>query len=69
MNALAIEQEDFLYSLTPKDKKIVQKAISLYHDFVDFKEAMKIKKSVDSGKMKTYSADEVYKKLGLDDEA
>ncbi len=69
MNTLSIEQEDFLYSLTPKDKKIVKKAIELYYDFVDYQEAMKIKKSIDSGKMKTYSANEVYEKLGLSDDS
>lgn len=56
---LEIEKQEFLYSLTPDDKKIVQKTIQLYYDFIDYQEAMKIKKAVDSGKMKTYSANEV----------
>ncbi len=69
MNTLSIEEENFLYSLTPKDKKIVKKAIGLYYDFIDFQEAKKIKKSIDSGKMKTYSANEVYEKLGLNNDS
>lgn len=66
---LEIERQEFLYSLTPEDKKIVQKTIQLYYDFIDYQEAMKIKKAIDSGKMKKYSSDEAYKKLGLDDES
>lgn len=67
--SLEIEKQEFLHSLTPEDKKIVQKTIQLYYDFVDYQEAMKIKKAVDSGQMKTFNADEVYQKLKLNDEA
>lgn len=67
--SLEIEKQEFLYTLTPEDKKIVQKTIQLYYDFVDYQEAMKTKKAIDDGKMKTHSADEVYQKLGLNDES
>lgn len=66
---LEIEKQEFLCSLTPEDKKIVQKTIQLYYDFMDYQEAIKIKKAVYSGEMKTYSANEAYQKLGLESEA
>lgn len=66
---LELEKQEFLYSLTPKDKKIVQKAIELYYDFMDYQEATKIKKAIDNKTMNTYQSDEVYTKLGLSDEA
>lgn len=66
---LEIEKQEFLCSLAPEDKKIVQKTIQLYYNFMDYQEAIKIKKAVDSGEMKTYSANEAYQKLGLESEA
>lgn len=66
---LEIEQQEFLHSLTPEDKKVVQKTIQLYYDFIDYKEAIKVKKAIDNGEMKTYTAKQVYEKLGLKDEA
>jgi metal-responsive CopG/Arc/MetJ family transcriptional regulator len=50
--------------------RIAENAISAYlaelqEDMEDAAEAEKISAQVRSGKMKTYSADEVYKELGL----
>lgn len=60
---LSIENDEFLSSLNNNDKKIVKKAIDLYYDFLDYKEALRINKSIENGTMKTIPADEVFKRL------
>lgn len=62
-NMLEIEREDFLHTLTTSDKRIVKKAIDLYHDFIEYKDALKISKSIENGTIKTYPADEVFKEI------
>lgn len=60
---LSIENDEFLHSLNDNDKKIVKKTIDLYYDFLDYKDALKINKSIENGTMKTFPADEVFKRL------
>lgn len=60
---LELENDDFLYSLTASDKRVVKKAIDLYYDFLDYKDALRISKAIDNGTMKIISADEVFKRL------
>ena len=45
--------------------RIVEKALSLWFDYIDVKVAEKRLKSLEKGKTKTVSAEEVYKELGL----
>ena len=60
---LSIENDEFLHSLNSDDKKIVEKAIDLYYNFLDYKDTLRIKKAVENGTMKTISSNEVFKRL------
>lgn len=60
---LSIENDEFLRSLNDNDKKIVKKTIDLYYDFLDYKDALRINKSIENGTMKTFPANEIFKKL------
>ncbi len=60
---LELEKQEFLYSLKPKDKEVVRKAIALYYDYLDYNEAMSVKKSIDNGKSRVYSYNEFKKAL------
>lgn len=60
---LNIQSDEFIHSLTPKDKKIVEKAINLYNDFIDYKDALRISKAIENGTIKSTPADEVFRRL------
>lgn len=57
--------DDFLLSLTPKNKRIVKKAIEIYADYVDYMDAKKVLDNINSGAEKTYSLEEVKKKYNI----
>jgi len=57
--------QEFLDTLPSKDRKIIDKAIELYEQFVDAKDAKLVAKAVKEGKMKTLSSQEVYEKHGV----
>ncbi|CZE50834.1 hypothetical protein [Campylobacter geochelonis] len=67
MEMIELRKKDFLNTITPDEKKIVQEAIEIYDNFIDCKDAIAIKKAVHNGTMKKYSAEEVYTKLGLNE--
>ncbi len=51
--------------LGEKKSHIVQKALTMYYDYIDVTIAEKRLKEVDEGRSETVSAEEVYKALGL----
>ena len=51
--------------LGEKKSHIVEKALTMYYDYIDVTIAEKRLKALDEGKSKTVSAEEVYKALGL----
>ncbi len=59
LNAVAEE-------LGEKKSHIVEKALTMYYDYIDVAIAEKRLKALDDGKSKTVSAEEVYRALGLE---
>ncbi len=51
--------------LGEKKSHIVEKALTMYYDYIDVAIAEKRLKEVDEGRSETVSAEEVYKALGL----
>ena len=64
--ALAKELENVAEAMHLSQKEIVEKALDFYFDYTDGVVADKISSEIESGKMKTYSSDEVYKELGIE---
>ncbi len=58
LNAVAEE-------LGEKKSHIVEKALTMYYDYIDVAIAEKRLKALDEGKSQTVSAEEVYRVLGL----
>jgi len=52
--------------LGEKKSHIVEKALTMYYDYIDVTIAEKRLKALDEGKSKTVSAEEVYRALGLE---
>ncbi len=52
--------------LGEKKSHIVEKALTMYYDYIDVAIAEKRLKEVDEGRSGTVSAEEVYKALGLE---
>ena len=64
--SLANEVSDIAKLLGVSQRKIVEKALDFYFDYLDLAIAEKISKEMEEGKMKVYNADEVFKKLDID---
>ncbi len=52
--------------LGEKKSHIVEKALTMYYDYIDVAIAEKRLKEVDEGRSETVSAEEVYRALGLE---
>ncbi len=63
---VARELEIVASSLHKTQKEIVESALDFYFDYTDGLVADKITEDIKSAKMKTYSAEEVYKELGIE---
>ena len=64
--SLAHELENVAEAMHLSQKEIVEKALDFYFDYTDSVVADKISSEIETGKMKTYSSDEVYKELGIE---
>jgi predicted transcriptional regulator len=64
--SLAKELENVAEAMHLSQKEIVEKALDFYFDYTDGVVADKISAEIESGKMKTYSSDAVYKELGIE---
>lgn len=61
----ALFSDEFLMSLTPQKKKILDKAYEIYIDYLDYVEAKKVLDRVNNHDEKTYSLEEVKKKYNI----
>lgn len=61
----ALFSDEFLMSLTPQKKKILDKAYEIYIDYLDYIEAKKVLDRVDNNDEKTYSLEEVKKRYNI----
>ena len=64
--SIAKELDIVAASLHKTQREVVESALDFYFDYTDGLVADKITEDIKSGKMKTYSADEVYKELGIE---
>ncbi len=62
---IARELEHVAKALGKTQREVVESALDFYFDFTDGVVADEISRKIDSGEMKTYSADEVEKMLGI----
>ncbi len=62
---VAKELESVAKELSDKKSRIIQKALTFYFDYLDEKIADKRLDDLQSGKTKTISAEEAYKRLGI----
>ena len=63
---LAKELESVADSLHKSQKEIVENALDFYLDYTDTVVADKITKEINSGKMKVFDSEDVYKELGIE---
>lgn len=61
----ALFSDEFLMSLTPQKKKILDKAYEIYIDYLDYIEAKKVLDRVNNNNEKTYSLEEVKKRYNI----
>ncbi|MBZ7976117.1 hypothetical protein [Campylobacter sp. RM12637] len=61
----ALFSDEFLMSLTPQKKKILDKAYEIYIDYLDYIEAKKVLDRVDNNDEKIYSLEEVKKRYNI----
>jgi len=64
--SLATELENVAKSLKKSQKEIVESALDFYFDYTDGIVADSVSKDIESGKMKVYDSEDVYKELGID---
>ena len=64
--SLATELENVAKSLQKSQKEIVESALDFYFDYTDGVVADNVSKDIESGKMKVYDSEDVYKELGID---
>ena len=64
--SLATELENVAKSLQKSQKEIVESALDFYFDYTDGVVADNVSKDIESGKMKVYESEDVYKELGID---
>lgn len=61
----ALFSDEFLMSLTPQKKKIIDKAYEIYIDYLDYLEAKKVLDRVNNNNEKIYSLEEVKKRYNI----
>jgi len=64
--SLATELENVAKSLKKSQKEIIESALDFYFDYTDGIVADSVSKDIESGKMKVYDSEDVYKELGID---
>jgi len=64
--SLATELENVAKSLKKSQKEIVESALDFYFDYTDGIVADSVSKDIESGTMKVYDSEDVYKELGID---
>jgi hypothetical protein len=64
--SISNELELVAKSLKTTQKDIVEKALDFYFDYTDAVVSDKIIDDIETGKMKTYSKEDTYKKLGIE---
>ncbi|WP_373004460.1 hypothetical protein [Sulfurimonas sp.] len=63
---IAKELENVADALHKSQREIVENALDFYFDYTDTVVADKITKEINSGEMKVYDSEEVYKELGIE---
>jgi len=63
---IAKELENVADALHKSQREIVENALDFYFDYTDTVVADKITKEINSGDMKVYDSEEVYKELGIE---
>lgn len=61
-----LDNKEFMDSLKPKDKNVVQKALELWQDYKDLKEANRVSQAIKDGSMKTHNLADVKQRLGIE---
>jgi len=62
---IAKELENVADALHKSQREVVENALDFYFDYTDAIVADKVTKDINSGDMKVYDSEEVYKELGI----
>ncbi len=63
---IARELENVADALHKSQREVVENALDFYFDYTDAVVADKITKEINSGEMKVFDSEDVYKKLGIE---
>jgi len=63
---IAKELENVADALHKSQREVVENALDFYFDYTDTVVADKITKEINSGDMKVYDSEDVYKELGIE---
>lgn len=61
----ALFSDEFLMSLTPQKKKILDKAYDIYIDYLDYLEAKKVLDRINNNNEKIHTLEEVKKRYNI----